>query len=893
MNTVRRRTAGLALVALAFLVANAAGAATISLTSITNNSTCVTANGDNGNDDEDPYNPANAACSEPLGGSDSNFMRLSNSGTTSSSASAGSSTSIAFGIDAGVAVDSAVDGQNEYERGKIRYTLGFNVTATAVENWSVDLSQSVLGLFGFAGDGPATAVGSQNFGNAGISLIDVDVGASDKSFSAVPTSASSNVSNTGNQSVGPFSGSRNDSSVASGTGNGSFAVVISFDIDAFSQAGCTGFICSSASGGEDAAVLLGYDDVDDCCGGTVDGISADNYGTWGRSVAPDGYNSTWTLNVSSNCGNGVINAGETCDQGASNGLSTSCCTSLCQLRSFGDICRLAAGFCDLFEVCDGTNGACPANQFEPNFVQCRAASGVCDMAELCTGSSATCPGDGVQPGGTPCRVGSGDVCDPTETCNGVAKTCPSDVVSPSGTTCRVGSGDSCDLNETCTGVAGAPCPPNDAPGKAGQLCRAGSGDFCDANETCTGTPGAPCPPNDAPGKAGQVCRTGSGDSCDVNETCTGTPGQTCPADDAPGKAGQLCRAGSGDSCDANETCSGTPGQACPADDAPGNAGEVCRTGSGDSCDANETCTGTPGQTCPADDAPGNAGNLCNAGSGDVCDPDEQCTGTPGAACPADTVSSSATICRASAGVCDAAETCTGNADQPCPVDSPAADGTGCSDGSFCNGLETCQSGICTDSADPCFASCDEGTDTCTAECPASPLPSCRTAGRSIFLLRDKSPDSKDRLLWKWVHGQATTLADLGEPPTTTNYALCVYSGASPALLTDAEVQADSQTWRFLGNKGYRFFDFSLSQDGTQKILLKGNADADRSKILWKGRGDSLTDLPPNTLPLTPADFPVTVQVLNNETAACFESTFQQADVKSNREDQLKLSGSNP
>jgi hypothetical protein len=257
------------------------------------------------------------------------------------------------------------------------------------------------------------------------------------------------------------------------------------------------------------------------------------------------------------------------------------------------------------------------------------------------------------------------------------------------------------------------------------------------------------------------------------------------------------------------------------------------------------------------------------------------------------VSSSATICRASAGVCDAAETCTGNADQPCPVDSPAADGTGCSDGSFCNGLETCQSGICTDSADPCFASCDEGTDTCTAECPASPLPSCRTAGRSIFLLRDKSPDSKDRLLWKWVHGQATTLADLGEPPTTTNYALCVYSGASPALLTDAEVQADSQTWRFLGNKGYRFFDFSLSQDGTQKILLKGNADADRSKILWKGRGDSLTDLPPNTLPLTPADFPVTVQVLNNETAACFESTFQQADVKSNREDQLKLSGSNP
>ena len=76
--------------------------------------------------------------------------------------------------------------------------------------------------------------------------------------------------------------------------------------------------------------------------------------------------------------------------------------------------------------------------------------------------------------------------------------------------------------------------------------------------------------------------------------------------------------------------------------------------------------------------------------------------------------------------------------------------------------------------------------------------------------------------------------------------------------------------------------------GAGKLVI-----ADRSKILWKGRGDSLNDLAPGTLPLTPAGFPVTVQVLNNETSACFESTFQQADVKSNREDQLKLSGSNP
>lgn len=271
--------------------------ATLTISGVTNTSTCVWSNTDDGNDDEDPYNPANAACSEPLGGSDSNFMRLTDSGTASVAVAAGSTGAVAFGIDAGVAADSAIDGQDEYELGKIRYALDFVVSATPTEQWAVDLSQNVLGIFGFAGDGPATAVGDQVFGNAGISAIDVAVNATNYSFTAAPDSGSSKIANTNTQWFGPFTGSRNDANVVTGTGNGAFSVTIAFDIDAFSNAGCTGFLCSSASGGEDAAVLMGYDDVDDCCGGTIDGISADNYSTWGRAVEPDGYNSTWTFRV--------------------------------------------------------------------------------------------------------------------------------------------------------------------------------------------------------------------------------------------------------------------------------------------------------------------------------------------------------------------------------------------------------------------------------------------------------------------------------------------------------------------------------------------------------------------------------------------------------------------
>jgi hypothetical protein len=885
---LRRQATWIAALGCAVLAAQAARAATISLNSINNNSTCVTANGDDGNDSEQTYDVGNSACSEQTGGSDSNFFRVANSGTTSSSASAGGSTSVGFSIDAAVGTDSAVDGQDEYERGKVRYTLGFTVTATAVENWSVGLSQNILGLFGFAGDGAATAVGTQVFGNAGISAIDVDVNATDVSFSAAPATGSSNVANNGSQSAGPLSGARNDATVVSGTGNGSFTVTIAFDIDAFSNAGCTGFICSSASGGEDAAVLLGYDNVDDCCGGTADRINADNYSTWGRAVAPDGYNSTWSFSVTSNCGNSVINGGEQCDQGAGNGLSTSCCTSLCTLRAVGDICRPNAGVCDQLEFCDGAAGACPANGFEPNFIVCRPVDGgdLCDVADFCSGSGPNCPADAVQPNGTVCRSGSGDLCDPSESCNGVAKTCPADTITPLGTACRAGSGDLCDLTETCSGVANVACPANDAPGKAGLVCRAGSGDSCDLNEACTGTPGATCPANDAPGKAGVVCRVGSGDSCDLNEACTGTPGATCPANDAPGNTGVVCRTGSGDVCDANETCTGSPGAACPANDAPSNAGVVCRTGSGDSCDANETCAGTPGATCPADDAPGNAGVVCRAGSGDACDVGETCSGAPGATCPADVVASSGTVCRAAAGACDVAETCSGSAGQACPANGFATDGSGCSDGLYCTGAETCQAGVCTDQDNPCLSGCDEGASSCLATCPAAPLVGCRTAGKSILLLKDTSPDGKDKLLWKWINGQATGIVDFGQPQTSTDYALCLYAAAAP--LTDAVVESDALRWRLLSGKGYSYLDSALAQDGIQKVLLKGKVGADRSKILWKGKGIGLPDLTPGTLPLASANFPVTVQVLNTGTNVCFESVFAEADAKRNRADQLKL-----
>jgi hypothetical protein len=236
----------------------------------------------------------------------------------------------------------------------------------------------------------------------------------------------------------------------------------------------------------------------------------------------------------SDCGDGIIDSPEQCDEGSGvNGSASSCCTATCDFRPAVEVCRPGAGT-------------------------------PCDANETCTGASAICPSD--------------------------------DAPINLGVVCRGGSGDVCDENETCTGVPGAGCPADDALAKVGLVCRVGSvGDICDENETCTGSPGATCPPDDAPGKINLICRPGSGDICDPEERCTGLSGQGCPPNVVSNPT-TVCRVGSGDICDPTETCTAIPGQPCPSDGVA-SAGTQCRAAAG-SCDVAEQCPGSAGQTCP-------------------------------------------------------------------------------------------------------------------------------------------------------------------------------------------------------------------------------------------------------------------------------------------------------
>ncbi|MCP5058541.1 MAG: PEP-CTERM sorting domain-containing protein [bacterium] len=257
-----------------------AQAATVSVVLSSDNSVCG--------------NNINGACSQNGSGTYDDFGSAWSTTNGASAVLTGvGSTSASFGIDAVTAVD---DGGADVGQSNDRSTfanLNFDITLTvdvdnAGDTWTVDLAQSVLGLYGLNGDGTLSAVGNQDNGNAALSSITTVVDGSNYNFSATPGALSGNPSNGSSQSQA-FSGSRGDLGVVGGIGDATFSVNIDLNLTALSNDGCSGTVCSSASGGEEAAVLFGLQDVMD--------QDVDNYSYWSRSIGPDGYTGTFTLNV--------------------------------------------------------------------------------------------------------------------------------------------------------------------------------------------------------------------------------------------------------------------------------------------------------------------------------------------------------------------------------------------------------------------------------------------------------------------------------------------------------------------------------------------------------------------------------------------------------------------
>jgi hypothetical protein len=148
----------------------------------------------------------------------------------------------------------------------------------------------------------------------------------------------------------------------------------------------------------------------------------------------------------------------------------------------------------------------------------------------------------------------------------------------------------------------------------------------------------------------------------------------------------------------------------------------------------------------------------------------------------------------------------------------------------------------------------------TSLCTPTPRAGCGAAASASITIRDSVVSSKRQVSWKWNRG-AVDLGDLGDPRTTTEYALCTYDANGLAIATG--VRPSSSQWTSLGASGFRLRGSSATPGGLRTARLRpGTAASGRLSI--KGDGPRLPALP---LPLA---LPVTVQMVASDTGACWE-----------------------
>jgi cysteine-rich repeat protein len=228
------------------------------------------------------------------------------------------------------------------------------------------------------------------------------------------------------------------------------------------------------------------------------------------------------------------------------------------------------------------------------------------------------------------------------------------------------------------------------------------------------------------------------------------------------------------------------------------------------------------------------------------------------------------------GVLDPGEQCDDGTNLPGGCCDPGcrffASGTPCASGNVCIAADTC------DGAGPCVPgpplACDQCSrcDATAAGCVPAPATTCRApavAGASQLTLKTKH----SKLSWRWSKGQATTLADLGDPVHADAYALCLYdvSGTVPNTLYRATLPPGAG-WRAARRNGFVYKNKVGVADGVTGITLKAGADG-KAKIVVGASGPHLM------LPALPLPVPLTVQLRGH--AECWGASYLQAGVKKN------------
>ena len=148
------------------------------------------------------------------------------------------------------------------------------------------------------------------------------------------------------------------------------------------------------------------------------------------------------------------------------------------------------------------------------------------------------------------------------------------------------------------------------------------------------------------------------------------------------------------------------------------------------------------------------------------------------------------------------------------------------------------------SATPTLTPGPSQTPTLVPLCAATPRAACAqpmVAESSQLAVKAGSSGISNSVKWKWKKGPAIALADLGDPLTGTDYALCVYDeiagGAVLALQIDAPAAAicDGRPCWQATSSGFQYRDPLAASNGLRKLSIKAGADGRAAiKLIAKG-----------------------------------------------------------
>ena len=169
-------------------------------------------------------------------------------------------------------------------------------------------------------------------------------------------------------------------------------------------------------------------------------------------------------------------------------------------------------------------------------------------------------------------------------------------------------------------------------------------------------------------------------------------------------------------------------------------------------------------------------------------------------------------------------------------------------------------------------------------CPLAARTDCKQPTlefKGRLAMKDKDPDKGDALVWKWVRGDATSEAEIGDPLATDSYFVCLYDGGgtrvSESIVEPGGTCGVKPCWKGLGNppgsKGYKYVNKVGNDAGVKKLILKPG-DQGKAKAIVTAKGEALD------MPVLPLALPVTAQLVAT-TGTCWSASFEPAGVLKN------------